>query len=131
MCKGQVCASVAVCVSVHSLVQEVGNGAFSIAGGRSCYQCASSSVTPGQSIVPLLCSRRLSGRSMLGSSTRRHAHNHNARTSYTKHDLHLLPLVALSLFAVPYRGEQLYDTHNDALIPNAACMQTHRMWRAR
>lgn len=43
-----------------------------------------------------------------------------------KHDLHLLPLVALSLYAVPYRGEQLYDTHDDALIPNA-----DRMRRAR
>lgn len=49
---------------------------LAFAGGRlACYQCASSSVAPGQSIVPLLCSRRLSGRSMPGlkrSHTRAH-----------------------------------------------------------
>lgn len=88
-----------LCVHVCVLMgTEEGHRAFNIVGGRSCYQCVNSSETPGQSIVPSLCSRRLSGRSMQRLSP---------ASTHTTHDLHLLPLAHLALYVLLYTVELL------------------------
>lgn len=109
---------------------------LAFAGGRlACYQCASSSVAPGQSIVPLLCSRRLSGRSMPGlkrSHTRAHMLPMPPPPPHKTRPASLTLGGPGSLCGAPTEAERVYDTHNDALAPNAARMRnTHGVaqWR--
>lgn len=109
---------------------------LAFAGGRlACYQCASSSVAPGQSIVPLLCSRRLSGRSMPGlkrSHTRAHMLADAAATAAQNTTCISYPRRPRVFVRRPTEAERVYDTHNDALAPNAARMRnTHGVaqWR--
>lgn len=81
-----------MCVSLW--VHSRGTGLI-ITGGRSCYQCASSSVTPGQSILPPLCSRRLSSRSIPElSCTHKYCR---------KPDLRVLPLAPPGLCELSYK----------------------------
>lgn len=102
---------------------------LAFAGGRlACYQCASSSVAPAQSIVPLLCSRRLSGRSMpelKHSHTRAHAAA--AAATAAQNTTYIFYPRQLRVFVRrPTETGRVYDTHNDALAPNAARMRSTR-----